>query len=191
MIGSLIGAGLGAAASIIGGIKARRAAAKANRMLDQQQKDNQAWYDRKYNEDATQRADAQRMLTEAMERIKRSNRAAAGTAAVMGSTNEQVAAIKEASAKTVADIASQIAAAGAARKDQVDAQYEANRQAIRAQQIGVQNQQAQNIGQAAAGVGQAAIGAGMAYDQMKEQEKQNKLLEKLYGNKPNDKLYEA
>jgi hypothetical protein len=191
MIGSLIGAGLGAAASIVGAIKAKKANDLANRELAKELDYNRAWYDRHYNEDATQRADAQRILTEAMERIKRSNRAAAGTAAVMGSTNEQVAAIKEASAKTVADIASQIAAAGAARKDQVDAQYEANRQAIRGQQIGGMQKVPAAIAQAAAGVGQAAIGAGMAYDQMKEQEKQNKLLENLYGNKPNDKLYEA
>ena len=40
MIGSLIGAGLGAAASIVGGIKARKAAAEANRMLEQQKAEN-------------------------------------------------------------------------------------------------------------------------------------------------------
>lgn len=186
MIGSLIGAGIGAAASIIGGIKARRAAAKANRMLEQQQKDNQAWYDRKYNEDATQRADAQRMLTMTMDRMRRRNQAAAGTAAVMGSSPEAVAVEKEANAQALADTASQIAAAGAARKDQIEAQYEANRQAIRGQQIGGMQKVPAAIGQAAAGVGQAAIGAGMAYDQMKEQEKQNKLLEKLYGNNGNE-----
>lgn len=191
MIGSLIGAGLGAAASIYGGIKARQAAQKANRMLEGQKADNQAWYDRRYNEDATQRADAQRMLTMTMDRMRRRNQAAAGTAAVMGSSPEAVAVEKEANAQALADTASQIAAAGAARKDQVENQYLANKNALTQQQIGVKNQQAANIGQAAAGVGQAAIDAGMAYDQMKEQEKQNELLEKLYGNKPNDKLYEA
>lgn len=180
MIGTLIGAGIGAAASVIGGIKARRAAAEANRMLEQQKAENQAWYDRRYNEDATQRADAQRILQLTMDRIRKRNRAAAGTAAVMGSSTEAVAAEKEANAQALADTASQIAAAGAARKDAIENQYMANKQGLQQQQMGLQQQKAQNIGQAAAGVGQAAIGAGMAYDQMKEQEKQNELLEKLY-----------
>ena len=180
MIGTLIGAGLGAAASIYGGIKARRAAAEANLMLERQKAENQAWYDRRYNEDATQRADAQRMLTMTMDRMRRRNKAAAGTAAVMGSSPEAVAIEKEANAQALADTASQIAAAGAARKDAIENQYMANKQGLQQQQMGLQQQKAQNIGQAAAGVGQAAIGAGMAYDQMKEQEKQNELLEKLY-----------
>lgn len=191
MIGSLIGAGLGAAASIVGAIKAKKANDLANQELAKELDYNRAWYDRRYNEDATQRADAQRILTEAMDRIKRRNQAAAGAAAVMGSSPETVAVEKEANAHELADTASQIAAAGAARKDQIEAQSEANRQAIRAQQIGGMQKVPAAIGQAAVGVGQAAIGAGMAYDQMKEQEKQNQLLEKLYGNKPNDKLYEA
>ena len=186
MIGSLIGAGLGAAASIVGAIKAKKANDLANQELVKELDYNRAWYDRHYNEDATQRADAQRILTEAMERIKRRNKAAAGTAAVMGSSPEAVAVEKDANAQALADTASQIAAAGAARKDQIDAQYEANRQAIRGQQIGGMQKVPAAIGQAAAGVGQAAIGAGMAYDQMKEQEKQNKLLEKLYGNNGNE-----
>lgn len=43
----------------MGGIKARRAAKKANAQLDRTEKENQAWYDRKYNEDYTQGAMAQ------------------------------------------------------------------------------------------------------------------------------------
>ena len=180
MIGSLIGAGLGAAASIIGGIKARRAAAKANRMLDQQQKDNQAWYDRRYNEDATQRADAQRMLTMTMDRMRRRNQAAAGTAAVMGSSPEAVAVEKEANAQALADTASQIAAAGAARKDQVENQYLANKNALTQQQIAVKNQQAQNIAQATQGASQALMGAGAAVDEWREADENRKLIKDLY-----------
>lgn len=171
MIGSLIGAGLGAAASIFGGIKARKAARKANRMLEEQKAENQAWYDRRYNEDATQRADAQRMLTLTMDRMRQRNRAAAGTAAVMGSSNEAVAAEKAANAQVLADTASQIAAAGAARKDQVENQYLAQKNALTQQQIGVQNQQAQNIAQATQGASKALMGAGAAVDEWRQAEK--------------------
>lgn len=181
MIGSLIGAGLGAAASVFGGIRARRAAAKANAMLQQEKADNQAWYDRRYNEDATQRADAQRMLTMAMERIKQRNRAAAGTAAVMGSGTEAVAAEKAANAGVLADTASQIAAAGAARKDQVEGQYLAQKNAINQQQIANQQQVAQNVATATQGAASALVNAGASIDALKDAEKDRELLEKLYG----------
>ena len=177
MIGSLIGAGLGAAASIYGGIKARQAAQKANRMIEQQKADNQAWYDRRYNEDATQRADAQRMLTMTMDRMRRRNQAAAGTAAVMGSSTEAVAAEKQANAQALADTASQIAAAGAARKDQVENQYLAQKNALTAQQIGVQNQQAANIAQATQGASKSLMNAGAAVDDWRSAGKDRDLLE--------------
>ena len=184
MYGSLISAGLGAAASVIGGIKARQAAQKANAMLDQQKAENQAWYDRRYNEDATQRADAQRILTMTMDRMRRRNQAAAGTAAVMGSSPETVAAEKQANAQALADAASQIAAAGAARKDQVENQYLANKNALTQQQIGVQQQQAQNIAQATQGASQALMGAGAAVDELGEAKKDRELYEKIWSNKP-------
>ncbi len=47
-------------------------------MLAQQQRDNQAWYDRKYNQDPTKRADTVRLLTQMQEQIKNRNRAAKG-----------------------------------------------------------------------------------------------------------------
>jgi hypothetical protein len=181
MIGSLVGAGLGAAASIYGGIKARQAAQKANRMLEGQQSDTQAWYDRRYNEDATQRADAQRILTMTMDRMRRRNKAAAGTAAVMGSSPEAIAVEKEANAQALADTASQIAAAGAARKDQVENQYLTQKNALTQQQIGVQNQQAQNIAQATQGASQALMGAGAAVDELGEAQKNRELYEKIWG----------
>ena len=181
MIGSLIGAGLGAAASIFGGIRARRAAAKANAMLQQEKADNQAWYDRRYNEDATQRADAQRMLTMVMDRIKQRNRAAAGTAAVMGGSTEAVAAEKAANAGVLADTASQIAAAGAARKDQVESQYLAQKNAINQQQIANQQQVAQNVATATQGAASALANAGASIDALKDAEKDRELYRELYG----------
>ena len=86
MIGTLIGAGLGLASSIAGGIANRKARKKQEQMLAQQQRDNQAWYDRKYNEDPTKRADTVRLLTQMQEQIKSRNRAAKGRQAVMGGT---------------------------------------------------------------------------------------------------------
>lgn len=181
MIGSLIGAGIGAVGSIIGSIKAKQASQQANRMLNQQRADNQAWYDRRYNEDATQRADAQRILQMTMDRIRQSNKNAAGTQAVMGGSEESVAASKVAGMNALADTASQIAASGAERKDQVENQYLTNKQNLTAQQIANKQQQAANIGTATQGVAQAAVGAGQAYDEYKQQGEYNKTLKKLFG----------
>lgn len=66
----LIGSAIGAAGSIFGGIKASKAMKKAKRNVEAQRQKNQDWYDRRYNEDATQRADAQRILTQTEESIK-------------------------------------------------------------------------------------------------------------------------
>ena len=179
-IGSLIGAGIGAVGNVISSIASRDATNKANRMLADELDYNKAWYNRHYNEDATQRADAQRVLNMAMERIKANNRAAAGTDAVMGSDTQSK--VKEQSAQTVANIMADIAAKGADRKDQVDAQYEANRKSIKQQQIANKMQNAANIGAAGQGVAQAAIGAGQAYDEWKQQGEYNNEIMKLLMN---------
>ena len=92
-------------------------------MIAEQQQDNQDWYDRRYNEDATQRADAQRLLQMTEESIKNRNRQAAGTQAVMGGTEESVAAAKAANSQALADATSQIAASADARKDAIEQQY--------------------------------------------------------------------
>ena len=70
MLGSIIGAGVGAAASVFGGISASKAIRKMKANLEEQRKKNQDWYDQRYNEDATQRADAQRILTKTEEAFR-------------------------------------------------------------------------------------------------------------------------
>lgn len=118
--GAIAGAALGAAGSIAGGIASSRARKKAKQYLEQQKKKNDSWFDRRYNEDETQRADAQRLLTMTEEAIKNRNKASAGTQAVMGGTEESVAADKAANAKALSDVTAQIAANAASRKDSVE-----------------------------------------------------------------------
>ncbi len=164
MIGTLIGAGLGAVGSIFGGLSASKAMKKQQEMLEQRKQENQNWYDRRYNEDATQRADAQRILQITEENIKKRNRAAAGTAAVMGGTDESVAAQKEAGNKALADATSQIAAAGEARKDQIEQQYQARKDAIEDAQMNLQAQKAAGTAQAVKGVIGAAGNIATMFD---------------------------
>lgn len=143
------------AGSIFGGISASKAMKKVKENLQEQQRENEDWYNRRYNEDATQRADAQRILTKTAESIRDRNRQAAATAAVMGGTDEGVAAAKAANNEALAEATSRIAVAGDARKDQIENQYMTRDQQLNQQLNNMELQKAQAIGQAVPGVAQA------------------------------------
>ena len=164
MLGSLIGAGLGVASSIFGGISARKARRKQERMLAQQEKENQAWYDRKYNEDPTKRADTVRLLTQMQEQIKNRNKAAKGRQAVMGGTEDSTTAVKEANNKTLADTTSQIVAANESRKDAIEGQYQARKDAIQNKRMGLEAEKAADTASVAAGVAGTAANIASTID---------------------------
>ncbi len=157
ILGSAIGGALGIGASIFGGISASKAMKKVKRNIEGQMKENQNWYDRRYNEDATQRADAQRILTMTNENIRQRNQAAAGSAAVMGSSEESIAAANN---QALADATSQIAVNGERRKDQIESQYMQTKQELNDKLNNLEQAKAQNTAQAVQGVAQA--GSAMA-----------------------------
>lgn len=70
MIGGIASAAMKIGSGIFGGIKAVKEAKKQKEMVEQSKRENEAWFNRRYNEDATQRADAQRMLTYVNDSIK-------------------------------------------------------------------------------------------------------------------------
>lgn len=160
IFGSAIGGALGIGGAIFGGISASKAMKRAKKMVDEQKKENQDWYDRRYNEDSTQRADAQRILTQTNEAIRRRNQAAAGSAAVMGGTEESVAATKAANAQAIADATSQIAVNGERRKDQIESQYLQTKSDLNQQLQNLEIGKANAVSQAVQGV--ASAGANMA-----------------------------
>lgn len=172
MIGSLIGGLVGGAASIFGGMSASKAmkeyynTAKENNRAKQAQ--NEAWYNRRYNEPATERADAQALLTRTEEMIRDRNKAAQGRQAVMGGTEESVATTKDANADAMAQAASNIVAASEARKDRIEDQYMSRSQQLtdEATQLEGQKQlgKAQNVATATQAVGQFAGGLGEAME---------------------------
>lgn len=156
MIGALVGAGLSAAGSIFGAIQNRNAMRDYRAQVDAQRAANEAWYERRYNEDPLARASAVRMMTEVGDRIKRANRAAAGTRAVMGGTEESIAATQQANAEALASTASQIAASADSRRDNIEAQYRTRDAELANQQAAIKLGQAQNIAAATQGVANAA-----------------------------------
>lgn len=164
MIGALIGAGLSVASSIAGGIANRKARRKQEQMIAQQQRENQAWYDRTYNADPTKRADTVRLLTQMQEQIKNRNKAAKGRQAVMGGTEDSTTAVKEANNKTLADTTSQIVAANESRKDNIEQQYMNRKNQLQNQQMGLDAEKAADTANAVAGVAGTAANIAAAID---------------------------
>lgn len=164
MIGALIGAGLGLASSIAGGIANRKARRKQEQMIAQQQRENQAWYDRTYNADPTKRADTVRLLTQMQEQIKNRNKAAKGRQAVMGGTEDSTTAVKEANNKTLADTTSQIVSANDARKDNIEQQYMNRKNQLQNQQMGMEAEKAADTANAVAGVAGTASNIAATID---------------------------
>lgn len=133
-------------------------------MLAQQEQENQAWYDRKYNEDPTKRADTVRLLTQMQEQIKNRNKAAKGRQAVMGGTEDSTTAVKEANNKTLADTTSQIVAANESRKDAIEGQYQARKDAIQKKRMGLEAEKAAGTASVAAGVAGTAANIAATID---------------------------
>jgi hypothetical protein len=163
LIGSIAGGALGAAGSIFGGISASKAMRRVKKNLQAQKEANQNWYDRRYNEDATQRADAQRILTQTEESIRNRNRQAAGAQAVMGGTDESTAAAKAANAQALAAATSQIAVNAENRKDQIEQTYQQRDSQINEALNNLEINKAQAISQAVQGVAKAGAGIAGAF----------------------------
>lgn len=153
---SLLTSALGAAGSIFGGISASKAMRKAKENINAQRRKNRQWYEQRYNEDATQRADAQRLLTRAQDMLRRQTAAAAGSAAVGGATDESVAQAKAASNAALADAVSNINAQGERRKDAIEQTYQRNDDAYVEELNNIEKGRAAAIGKAAQGVASAA-----------------------------------
>lgn len=118
---------IAAGSSIIGGAvkshKAYKAEQQRQAEIDRQRSENANWYNKRYYEDATQRADNQRLITQARAALQRNNMAASGQSAVMGATNATSAAMKEANNNALANTVSGVAANAARSKNAVEQAY--------------------------------------------------------------------
>lgn len=152
LVGSIAGGALGAVGSIFGGITASSAMKKVGKSLKAQQQANQQWYDRRYNEDATQRADAQAILNRTEDSIRKRNRQAAGSQAVIGGTDASVAAAKAANNEALTQATTNIAINADARKDQIEQQYQQKNAQINDALNNLETNKAQAIGSAVQGV---------------------------------------
>ena len=156
LLGAL-GLGLGAAGSAVDFISQAKEARKRRRALDERERENEAWYRRKYNELGTESASAQRALTAMRDAQRERMNRASGAAAVSGASSESVAAEKAAANKAIGDTVSAIAARDDARKERVDDEYRRERRAIENARDNISLQKQQNT---AAATSQALNTAG-------------------------------
>ena len=163
MIGSLVGAAMKIGGGIFGGISASKAMKNVRNNLTQQKQANDDWFNRRYNEDATQRADAQAILTRTEESIRNRNRQAAGAQAVMGGTEESVAAAKAANNEALAQAATNIAINADARKDQIEQQYMQRDSQLQESLNNLEMQKTQEIKGAVQGMSQTGAGIAGAF----------------------------
>lgn len=146
--------------AIFGASSARKAKRKQQARIAEAKKENEAWYKRNYNEDATQRADWQNMMRVTNDALERRARGAAGKRAVIGGTDATLAAEQQANAAAMGNVIADAAVRNESRKDEIQQSYRTRQQSLEDQAANVQAQydaqKGQNTAQAIQGIGSAA-----------------------------------
>lgn len=162
---SAIGAGVGLASSIFGGIKASQAAREAEKRQRQQEASEDAWYNRRYNEDYADTAAGQNLVRRAKQFAREQWKRAAGAQAVAGGTDAATAMAKDAGNRMMGDTIADIAASDQQRKENVDNMHRQAQERFAQQDMNRELQRAQNITAAAQGASNAIMSAAGAVDQ--------------------------
>ena len=163
----LIGAGIGLASGIFGGIKSAKEAKKQQALINEQEKKNNEWYNRNYYQNYMDTTEAQAAMKRVENTLRRQNEQARATQTVMGGTPELAVAQQQANDEVLADTATGLAAQSTARKANVDAINMQNQNNITQQRIGQsQATEAGNANLMSSGLG--IIGSALSlYDKEK------------------------
>lgn len=120
----------GLASGIFGGIKSAKAAREQQRLINEQESKNNAWYNRNYYQNYMESAEAQAAMKRVENTLKKQNQEARATAAVMGATPEAAVAQQQTNNEILDNTATGLAAQATQRKTQVDAANQQNQNAI-------------------------------------------------------------
>lgn len=131
-----IGTAVGLGSSIYGGIKAGQERKRMAKYLSGEKSDNEAWYNKNYYSDYTQRADTQNLMKNLRDNLKKNNEVASQTATITGATPEAQAVQKEQSNKVITDTTSNVAAMGAQHKERIQNQYMGRKAQLGSQEYG-------------------------------------------------------
>ena len=160
ILGGIISGVGSAVAGIVGGNATRKAANRNQRLIQEAENESKAWYDKQYNANFLDRADARAAINQTREILNDRYKQAEASAAVTGATEESIARQKRDANEALAEVTSNIAERADAYKDAVRANYEAQQDAIMQQKIGINNQKAAATAQAAQGLADAANSIG-------------------------------
>ena len=163
IIGSVVGGLAGIGGAIGAGIAGRKAYKKNMGILNDMRQDSQNWYDREYNSDFTQRADAQAALNNARRILDERYRRAEGAAAVAGASDESVALQKQAANEVLGDVTSDTVGQAEAYKEGVRNNYVNQQTAFNQAEMDLNSKKAANVATQAAGLATAAGGLGDAF----------------------------
>lgn len=167
MIGAILGAVGGLASGIFGGIKSAKAAREQQRLINEQESKNNAWYNRNYYQNYMESAEAQAAMKRVENTLKKQNQEARATAAVMGSTPEAAVTQQQANNEILDNTATGLAAQATQRKMQVDAANQQNQNAILNARLG-QSQMNEQGGAQLMSNGLGLIGSAFSmYDKKK------------------------
>lgn len=161
MIGALIGAGLGLATSIAGGVKSAKAAKDQQRLIEQQKAQNDAWYNKMYYQNYLDSKEAQSAMKRVEETLRKRNQDAQAQAAVTGGTQESVIAQQANDQKLVGDVVEGLASRSDELKRQADYQKNVNDNNLLQQQI-AQQQANESGGASLMGNGGSLIGSALS-----------------------------
>lgn len=148
---------LGVGSSILGGVSSANAARRAEKLRQEQDAKNAAWFNRKYNESYIDTAAGRNAIRQAQDFAKRQTQRAEGAAAVAGGTDAAVAQAKEGANKMIGDTIGNLAAQDTARKENAEATYQQQQENSTAWQMQNQQMKANAIAQAAQGASNALI----------------------------------
>lgn len=157
----------GLASGIFGGIKSAKAAREQQRLINEQESKDNAWYNRNYYQNYMESAEAQAAMKRVENTLKKQNQEARATAAVMGSTPEAAVAQQQANNEILDNTATSLAAQATQRKTQVDAANQQNQNAILNARLG-QSQMNEQGGAQLMSNGLGLIGSAFSmYDKKK------------------------
>lgn len=190
MIGAIIGAAAGVGGSILGGIKASKAAKRAKAAVERGKAENENWWRLKSNVDYTKSADNQYALEQGRQRMNQMLDRSAGTEAVMGGTEAASAASKQAATQAMADTVAKVAANADAQRRADEQTYLQNKRNYDQQLINIENAQAQANTQAANQAMQAGLGLAVA-DAQAHLDNGKGLFETMFSKKKNNNTTEG
>ena len=105
MLGAILGTAAGLASGIFGGIKSAKAAREQQRLINEQEAKNEAWYNRNYYQNYMDSAEAQAAMKRVENTLKKQTQEARATAAVTGETPEAAIAQQQANNEILSDTA--------------------------------------------------------------------------------------